>query len=73
MFIRSQDKNYLIDMQGAEIFIVGTEIRMSRWVEHCNTLGIYSTKEKALEVLDLIEMDYTMNCKICNMPQEDEI
>ena len=55
------------------MFIVGTEIRTSRWVEHCNTLGIYSTKEKALEVLDLIEMDYTMNCKICNMPQEDEI
>lgn len=73
MLIRSQDKKFLIDIQGIEIYIVGTEIRISRWVDHYDMLGEYSTKEKALEVLDLIEMDYTMNCKICNMPQEDEI
>lgn len=84
MLIRSQDKKFLIDIQGIEIYIVGTEIRISRWVDHYDMLGEYSTKEKAMKVLDEIENTYVRfqqrygsstghrDC-IYVMPQEDEI
>lgn len=58
MLIRSQDKKYLIDMNGLEIHACGREIRASRWVDHYDTIGEYSTEEKAIKVLDMIQEAY---------------
>ena len=73
MLIRSQDKKILANINGYAICVVGGEIRLTNQANSYLVLGNYSTEEKALEVLDLIEMDYMANCKICNMPQEDEL
>lgn len=54
MLIRSQDKLHLIDMNGIEIYIIGKEIRVTRWVDHYVTIAEYSTREKAIKVLDMI-------------------
>ena len=69
ILIRSQDKNYLIDIQGAEIFVVGTEIRISRWVDHYDTLGEYSTNKKISQVLDMIG-DFYNSCEIAKVVPE---
>lgn len=74
MIIRTQDKMTLVNLdQVMEISIVGKTVRCQYANGVCRFLGTYSSEEKALEVLDLIEMDYMMNCKICNMPQEGEV
>ena len=76
MLIRSQDKLEIINMDNVErIMIIGNSqiavqtVGDERWI----IIGNYSTKEKVLDVLDVIEMDYMVNCKICNMPQEVDV
>lgn len=59
MLIRSQDKRYLIDMNGIEIYVVGKEVRASRWVDHYDVIGEYSAESKAIKVLDMIQKEYT--------------
>jgi hypothetical protein len=77
MLIRSQDKTYLIHMDGLEIFIFEKEIKVSRWVDHSYVIGAYSTREKALKVLDMIQDYYTntinSRCRVFQMPQDSEV
>jgi hypothetical protein len=54
MLIRSQDKLHLVDCNGLEFYIVGNEIRVSRWVDHYLVLGKYDSQEDAIIVLDNI-------------------
>lgn len=58
MLIRSQDKLHLIDKNGIEVYIVGEEVRATRWVDHYIILGEYKTKEQAIKVLDDICRSY---------------
>jgi hypothetical protein len=73
MWIRSQDKTQLIKcnhiiVEISYIIAIFDEINST-------TIGIYSTKEKALKVLDKIEnfmmMDYYDD--VFRMPQDDEV
>ena len=48
MLIRSQDKMFLVDISGIEFNIVGNKIKISKWVDHYRTIGVYSTQEKAM-------------------------
>lgn len=78
MLIRTQDKLTLVNLdQVKEIRILKDCVTKNIKCEFADGtgrfIGTYSTEERALEVLDLIEMDYMANCKICNMPQEEEI
>ena len=74
MFIRTQDKLTLVNLdQVKEIRIINDNIKCEFADGTGRFVGNYSTGEKALEVLDLIEMDYMVNCKICNMPQEADV
>ena len=61
MWIRSQDKDCLVDVKGFSIIdyyskkepkyeIVGISVDSKRW-----SLGTYNTEEKAMEVLDELE------------------
>ena len=78
MWIRSQDKEMLLNCEGFDILDEDTI-----WVVYgCNTtLATYSTYEKALKVLDMIE-EHIENMYIgignymgkpFQMPQEEEL
>ena len=70
IWIRSQDKEKLIKCE--DIQISGTDIvNFTRYgvVE----LGKYSTKEKALKVLDEIDDFAAMGCYLYRLPQDDEV
>lgn len=87
MFVRSQDKTGLYDIKGTEIYsMFDDEIQLSKWVNHSVTLGRYSSKEKVLKVLDMIQDNIRkvelakiggLNCFeidwIFQMPQDDEV
>lgn len=71
MWVRSQDKTILMDVKefklesGKNNFIVG--------FNGCfKDLGIYSTKEKALKVLDMIQKFIGTN-DVFQMPQDSEV
>lgn len=72
MWIRSQDKRKLINVHTIGLCNDDTEI----WgFETSLMLGKYSTKEKALKVLDMIQehIDYNSNFGVFQMPQDDEV
>lgn len=82
MWIRSQDKDVLIDVNYINIFdIMGApQIRANHGVY----LGKYSTKEKALKVLQLISnfineqeyhkvLGYSQDYYVYEMPLDDEV
>ena len=89
MLIRTQDKRSLIDMTGMMVRIPhGLEIRaFSTQTESWNLLGKYSTEEKAMKVLDMIQETYEsmtsqlsinglliIPCnKVFNMPDDEEV
>ena len=60
MIIRSQDKKYITNDMNLSIVLslfvepMCYEIRNSKWC-----IGVYSTEEKAIKVLDMIQDSYT--------------
>lgn len=72
MWIRSQDKELLINVDGLKIENNRICIETSNWYV---VLGKYSTKEKALTVLDKIveEINYGDLQNVFQMPQDDEV
>ena len=80
MLIRTQDKRSLVDMTGMTLSIpyegVGSksEIRaISNQTGSWKLLGIYSTEEKAIEVLDIIHSKYILNYRVFDMPDDEEV
>ena len=68
MWIRSQDRKKL-----KEIHDVGIYRDNKIWAD-CSFIGEYSTKEKALKVLDRIEELIQHQYKLTfQMPQDDEV
>lgn len=62
MLIRSQDKRIIINMNSiTTIDVVGNSIVAFNEVDNCNTIGEYSTKERAMKVLDMIQICYRAN------------
>lgn len=69
LWIRSQDKELLINCHAIEISLENDKsICSSGYV-----LGTYSTKEKALKVLDMIEKKIMYNEELFGMPQDNEV
>lgn len=76
IWIRSQDKEMIINCYALEIDLGdGKSICSNGYV-----LGNYSSKEKALKVLDMIEthleeLEYKINDRevVFKMPQDDEV
>lgn len=79
MWIRSQNEEYLINTNYFEIgeyegydkspeFDIDARVE-DKWV----TLGTYSTKEKALKVLDQIEETMCCGNEFFQMPNDDEV
>ena len=68
MWIRSQDRKKLKEIHGVDIYHAN-----QIWGD-CSLLGEYSTEEKALLVLDMIEKKsmYSGNA-LFQMPADDEV
>lgn len=76
MWIRSQDKKILSDVN--EVLMLPMDenkcIISGFWDKGSDTLGIYSSEEKALKVLDAIEHDLESPYDyVFQMPQDDEV
>lgn len=77
MWIRSQDRRALLNVNqvlispsvDGSIYYINDSLG-----EESNVLGVYSTEEKALNVLDYIEdsLEYPHNT-VFQMPQDDEV
>ena len=80
MWIKSQDKCTLINAKKFEIADFHTLYKNGIWGDD-NLLGEYSTREKALKVLNMIQEQKTKNeagiynskFGVYQMPQDDEI
>lgn len=82
MWIRSQDKKMLVKVDMIELLDYENSIVAYNSIKFAN-LGKYSTKEKALKVLDMIqqcvsgftddEVDEYYQYGVFQMPQEDEV
>ena len=79
MWIRSQNKRILTKVNEVIVtFVDESKCFISGfWDKGCDTLGVYSTREKALKVLDQIqdnmesfEHEPTM---VFQMPQDDDV
>lgn len=88
MLIRSQDKTMLINLENiVNINIAGERIGVVYFQGECaDTIAEYSTKEKAIKVLDMIESEYLkankgtavghygfVENRVFKMPQDDEV
>ena len=76
MWIKSQDKCTLINVKKFEIADFHTLYKNAIWGDD-NLLGEYSTKEKALKVLDMIQSlinnELIRDYMVFQMPQDDEV
>ena len=75
MLIRSQDKRILINMNNVSSIEVGdNELRIfADDGETIYDLGYYSTKEKALKVLDMIQEAYVNGHIDYQIPGDSEV
>lgn len=80
MLIRSQDKERIMDYIRASVGIDHGEsdendiwITMMYSERDCGLLGKYSTKEKALKVLDMIQEAYVNGHIDYQMPEDSEV
>lgn len=69
LWIRSQDKELLINCHAIEISFENDKCICSNGY----VLGEYSTKEKALKVLDMIEEKIMYNEELFGMPKDEDI
>lgn len=79
MIIRSQDKAFIINFRQVDTVCLGG-IEGKSVITFTDaqvvTLGTYSTKEKAISVLDMIENEFKSElCKhrVFQMPQDSEV
>lgn len=93
MWIRSQDKEFLASVDNGFIYINSNRILLNKLESDDNCAGInlgqYSSKEKMLKVLDMIQNHlttsfkgifqqhedecYSFNKDVFQMPQDDEV
>lgn len=77
MLIRSQNKIFLIKFENIVININGKEIicwsQMNPGEDEYISLGHYSTKEKAMKVLDMIQEAYVNGHIDYQMPEDSEV
>lgn len=75
MLIRSQDKEILANMEGPiaiEILSDGNGYTTMYWKDSY-ALGTYSSKEKAIKVLDMIQEAYINGHIDYQMPSDSEV
>lgn len=77
MLIRSQNKELLVNFNvsaGIEIEERNTKTVVTSYITGCSyLLGEYSTKEKALKVLDMIQEAYVNGHIDYQMPEDSEV
>ena len=75
MLIRSQSKTSLVNMDRVNvIYIAGGNTIQAFYSENdSDTLGIYSTEEKAMKVLDMIQNVYKHESRMFIMPADQEV
>lgn len=73
MLIRSQDRTKLVDIAGKTIVVSGVNDIKISYANSSVRLGHYTSKEKAIKVLDMIQ-ESCINCHIdFQMPQDEEV
>ena len=86
MLIRSQDKLKIVNLQNLDKITVSESYSVYSFAgDNVTTLGTYSTKEKAIKVLDMICNFYTEHLEeiyndqepfvraVFQMPQDEEV
>lgn len=78
MLIRSQDRTKLVDIVGKTIAIDRANAIGITYANSNVLLGKYTSKEKALKVLDLIGQAYNnfemgFRCDVFQMPKDEEV
>ena len=74
MLIRSQNKEVLVAFEFLpDIEVSGGVISVRRDIGWCCLLGEYSTKEKAMKVLDMIQEAYVNGHIDYQMPADSEV
>lgn len=75
MWIRSQEKDRLIKCEHFGFYQESKNCNVIWGNESCLWLGVYSTKEKALKVLDMIQNHIESENwdKVFQMPQDSEV
>lgn len=74
MLIRSQDKRTLVNLDNvARITIEQISNSDYRIGAGYNYIGTYSTEEKAIKVLDMIQQNYERRWEVFQMPQDSEV
>ena len=70
MLIRSQDKEILVNMETSIVFHISGVIgkKYPIFVSNGYAIGFYSTKAKAMKVLDMIQEAY---CKFMSVKNDD--
>ena len=73
MLIRSQDKEILVNMETSIVFHISGVIGKKYpifvyWKGNGYVIGLYSTKAKAMKVLDMIQEAY---CKFMSVKNDD--
>jgi hypothetical protein len=85
MIIRSQDKKSIINFDRVDTLRLSRCVAKGVIKEHYQTdvfydmtdtfgvLGTYSTEEKAIKVLDMIQSAYLQECLCIQIPQDSEV
>ena len=74
MLIRSQNKEVLVAFEFLpDIEVSGGVISVRRDIGWCCLLGEYSTKEKAMKVLDMIQEAYVNGHIDYQIPEDSEV
>lgn len=76
MIIRSQDKKSITTDLNLQIYADDWSDKFGIMDSKGAELGLYSTAEKAIKVLDMIYEQYQLsihNCKVFQMPQDSEV
>ena len=78
MLIRSQDKEILVNMETSIVFhisgVIGKKYpKFVYWKGDGYVIGLYSTKAKAMKVLDMIQEAYVNGHIDYQMPADSEV
>lgn len=78
MLIRSQNKEVLVNMEASIVFHISDVIGKKYpifvyWKGNGYVIGLYSTKAKAMKVLDMIQEAYVNGHIDYQMPEDSEV
>lgn len=73
MLIRSQDKTKLVDLAGKTISIDRANAIGITYANSNVLLGKYTSKEKAMKVLDMVQESYINGHIDYQMPEDSEV